>query len=265
MNVVGYPQPGKRKSTAVLEAFCAGAGGGVVFAPHFMKVRPEPAAFYGTIGLEDLFRQARRRAEQGGAEYFYLDNAWFDCARQRYFRVCRNGLQAIGARPDFARLKQLGVEIAPWRSSGGHVLLVEQSDYFMRHVAGFRNGALSWRESAIRILRESTDREIRVRPWQRDKSKAATTLRQDLEGAWAVVTPASAAAIEAILAGIPAFVTDLSVALEMGSCNFASIENPRRPDGRAEWAARLAASQWTLDEMRAGKAWRALTEELDHV
>ena len=45
----------------------------------------------------------------------------------------------------------------------------------------------------------------------------------------------------------------------MASGELRDIENPPMPDGRADWAARLAANQWTAEEIRAGVAWWALT------
>lgn len=256
--MIGYPQPGKAKSERILGAFCAGAGGRV---DRRRQLFDGPAAFYGTVGIETLFHQARRRAEQGGEAFYYLDNAYFDCARERYFRASRNALQAIAARPDYGRLADLGVRVAPWRRGGAHVLVVEQSEYFLREIGGYPAGAAHWRDMVVRRLRAQSDREIRIRPWQRDKAKASRTLGDDLAGAWALVTHASSAAVEALLAGVPVFMTGDGAANEF-SLGLEAIEAPWRPDGREEWAGRLAASQWTLEEMRAGTAWRALTEEI---
>lgn len=259
--VTGYPQPGKAKSLEILSAFCVGAGGVVAKPAPGYPLKPGAAAFYGTVGIEGLYALARQRAQRAGGDYYYLDNAYFDRGRNRYYRVSRNALQRAQAWPDFDRLDELRIEIRPWRSGGAHVVVVEQSDYFMREL-GAGCGARQWREGVVRQLREHTDREIRVRAWTPHKLKAASTLAADLEGAWALVTHASAAAVEAVLAGVPAFVTGESVAAEMGQSNLAAIEAPWRPDWRLEWAAKLAGSQWTLDEMRAGAAWRALTEEI---
>lgn len=248
----GYPQPGKDKSLRLLTAFCEGAGGRV--ARYLEQTEGcRSMAFYGTVGIERIFRMA-----QVAGDWFYLDNAYFDCAREKYFRVSRNAFQRA-LRPDHARLEQLDVRIAPWRRGGRHILVVEQSDYFMRELAGYP--IEKWRADIRRTLGLHTDRPILVRPWINNKLKGAATLQRDFVDCFAVVTHASAAAVEAVLAGIPVFLTGESVALEMGLSQLERIESPRRPDGRREWAARLAASQWSEAEMRSGAAWNALKEE----
>lgn len=251
-----YPQPGKDKSRRLLSAFAEGAGGELREPWHgisFIQDRSCASAFYGTVGIESLFAAAREMND-----WYYLDNAYFDRARERFFRISRNALQRAALAPDFKRLKQLVIEISPWRRAGAHVLVVEQSEYFMREIA--RRPLEQWRGEVLETLRRHTDRPIRIRAWQRDKSKASSSLVQDLAGAWAVVTHASAAANEAVLAGIPVFLTGQSVALPMGLSQLEQIESPRRPDGRREWAAQLAASQWTEEEMRSGVAWESLTK-----
>jgi hypothetical protein len=115
-----------------------------------------------------------------------------------------------------------------------------------------------WLRTVGSILKLQTARPVRVRRWNRDKDKAARTLQADLQGAWALVTHMSAAANEALLAGVPVFLTGRCAATPMESGPLSMIEQPRLPDGREEWAAGLAAMQWTLDEMRAGMAWKAL-------
>jgi hypothetical protein len=262
VRVYGYPQPGKLKSEEILVAFAKGAPGG------YIRTLPElvdgfAAAFYGTLGLEQLLAAARARAALGLGDYFYIDNAYFDVARRRYFRVSRNALQRAGSTPDLSRLDELGISIEPWRRAGRGILVVEQSDYFLREVCGYPGGLAAWRENVMRELARHTDRPIRVRSWMRDKSKAAATLEEDLASAWALVTHASAAAVTAVLAGVPVFLTGETPALEVGLSQFSSIERPRYPDGRREWAARLAASQWRLDEMASGRAWRALEAQLE--
>jgi hypothetical protein len=256
----GYPQHGKAKSIQLVGAFVNGARAagvrGKLIHPDRGLEPGVPAAFYGTIGIEPLFRQAR-----DSVEWFYIDNAFFDYGRGEYFRVGRNAFQRALRTPDYARLDALCAPIAAWTRAGGHVLVVEQSDYFMRELVGWPGGGPGWRDYVLEKLRAHTDRPIKIRTWRRDKAAAAAGLAADLAGAWALVTHASAAANEALLAGIPVFATGACAALELGLSQLEQIEAPRRPDGRREWAARLAASQWTENELRDGTAWRALTAE----
>ena len=234
-SLVCWPQPGKRKSLDVLAAFAAGWRGG-------------GDAFFGVVGIERVFEEARSR----GA-WFYGDNAFFDRCRGAHFRFARNALQIAEAqRPDWARWRAIGLRIAPWQR-GRHVVVVEQSAHHLR----LSGGGEAWLGGTLNSLAALTDRPIRVRRWNRDKGGAASSLAADLNDAHALVTHTSAAANEALLAGVPVFVTGPCAASPLASGSLEGIEAPRYPDGREEWAAGLAGSQWTLEELRAGAFWRA--------
>jgi hypothetical protein len=252
-DIAGYAAPGKSKARLVCAAFLEGAGGGRVWQPPPARLRPGAAAFFGvTAETAALWRQARAE----GRDWYYLDNAYFDAARGRLLRATRNAAQATGEEPpDWPRLARLGIRIQPWRRGGRHVLLVVQSETHMRFVAGA--GADWWRGAAAE-LRRHTDREIVLRGWRSDKMALASTLAEALRDCWALVTWSSAAANEALIAGVPVFACGPCAAAAMGSAELSRIEAPLRPAGRARWAAALAGRQWTLEEMRAGVAWRAL-------
>ncbi len=260
MKVIGYPQPGKEKSRRLVGALVQGAGGELADARGGLRGERHAAAFYGTQGIEELFREARALPGRGLGHWLYIDNSFFDVSREAFFRVGVDMLQGPLGAPDYARLDALGVAIQPWRKGGRHILLCPQSDYFMREVLGRSE---PWAARVMRELAKYTDRTIVVRAWSQDKVALSRTLGEDLEDCWALVTDSSAAAIGALLAGVPVFITGESPALLMGLAQLSEIERPRRPDGRELWAARLAASQWTLEEMREGKTWRELVERLN--
>jgi hypothetical protein len=250
--VVCYPQPGKQKSRDILAAFAHGAGGRI--KDNATILEPEgAAAFFGVVGIEHLLRLVI--AEQ--RTFFYGDNSFFDCSRGRYFRFSRNAIQIANPQPpDHARLKALGVTARPWKKDGSHIVIVEQSEHFLSLV-----NAKHWLLRVLRDLKQHTDRPLRVRCWERDKAKASSSLHADLKNAWALVTHMSAAANEALLAGIPVFVSGRCAATPMASGELDQIDTPRYPDGREDWSAGLAGMQWTLDELRSGMAWRALHRE----
>lgn len=237
-----YPQPGKAKSRLILDALAAGAGG---------EQENGFPAFFGVVGIEERWREARNRGF-----YVYCDNSFFDSTRGTHFRVGIHALQTVSIKPDWDRRAALSLGVQPWRRDGKHIVVAVQSEHFMKEVADWHGGALAWQEEVLLQLKQHTDRPIVVRHWSADKNERARTLHQDLQGAWALVAHMSAAANESVLAGVPVFVTGKCAALEMGLSQLDRIEHPRRPDGREEWAARLAASQWTLEEMKSGLWWR---------
>lgn len=258
--VICYVDPAKRKSQLLGETFAAGSGGTVVFARTGTPLLPGIAFFYGAAGpLLSLWREA----VQSGRTWFYADNSYFDAFRGRCFRVTANALQlsqfTTGAPPDDARFRRFPISIQPWRKNGRHIVVVEQS----AHHLGISGAGAGWLQDVCRRLRASTDRPLLIRRWTADKRVAASSLPDALRGAWALVTHTSAAANEALLAGVPVFITGRCAASPMASGGIEKIEQPIRPDGRERWASWLLSNQWTLDEIRSGFSWRMLSRVID--
>lgn len=250
--LVCYPQGSKAQSWRVLQAFADGCQGQVFAGPSPPVLEPGAAAFWGVVGIEHLLRLAIAEKR----DWFYGDNSFFDAGRGRYFRVSKNCIQVCRPMPpDQDRLKALGVTVAPWRKSGRHIVVIEQSEHFLELV-----GQKHWLLRVLTDLSRLTDRPVKVRRWSRDKAKAAGSLKADLDDAWCLITHMSAAANEALLHGVPVFVSGLCAATPMAGGELAQIESPRYPDGREEWAAGLAGQQWTIEEIRSGMAWRALND-----
>lgn len=247
--VTAYPVAGKQKSFDICVAFAKSCGGRVS-----TELRAGPAAFYGVDGSNvAIWKEVVR----SGRDYFYVDNSYFDVARERQFRITKNALQHSGrGTSDGTRFRALGVPIEPWRTGGHHVLLVPQSEHFMRTVVG---AEADWMVPTIHALEALTKRPLLTRAWDRNKGKLAMTLRDDLMDAHAVVTWSSAAAITAVLAGVPV-ITLGQCAAEPMSGSLQQIESLPRPE-REEWAGVLADQQWTLDEIRNGTAWQALSSQ----
>jgi hypothetical protein len=249
-SVTCYPHPGKLKSLRILEAFAKGCGAVISNGSELLD---GAAAFYGVVGLELLWAEVIKQHR----EYYYIDNSYFDRSRGTFFRVGTGALQHDGTgEPDYARLDALQLDIKPWRKSGNHIVVVAQSDHFMKTVAAWH--PLQWQHHVLTELKKHTDRPIVLRHWNRNKMEAAAGLAKDLAGAHAVVVHSSAAANEALLAGVPIFATSPCSALRMGLSQLDRIEYPRMPDGRRAWAAALAAKQWTLEEFSSGKTWAAI-------
>jgi len=246
--VTAYPVAGKQKSLDLCVAFIRGCGGQIA-----SRYRPGPAVFYGVDhSNEDCWRQARL----AGDDIYYIDNSYFDAMRQRSFRVTKNRLQHSGAGvSDGRRFAALGIRVAPWRGQGGHVVVCQQSDLFMRRIAGFDG---NWTASVVRRLQAATSREIRVRPWSRNKIRIGATLGADLAGAHAVVVWSSAAAVAALIAGIPVVVESEDCAARCMAGSVAQIEALPMPD-RENWLGVLADNEWTIPELTDGTACSHLT------
>ena len=254
--IVGYPTPGKDKARVILEAFCEGAKGSVVSRIP-AELKPGAAAFYGvTPATKHLFDQALAEKR----DVYYIDNAYFDKVRGVYYRVTRNRLQHTGiGESDGKRFKQLGIAIQPWRKTGDHILICPQSDEFMQVCARHPG---DWIEQTLTRLRGLTKRDLRLREWSRDKKEAYRTLPAALENCWALVTYSSAAAISAMLSGVPAFCTASDcISKSMTRWDLEQIEKPLYSEQREHWCKVVADQQWTLDEMKSGLCWKMLKVE----
>lgn len=237
MALTPHPIAGKQKSADICQAFITGSPSSAV--GH---------VFYG-VGLTNA--DAWRKAKAAGVSWYYIDNSYFDCVRGQQFRVTKNRVQVdvVGKVSDGTRFAALGVAILPWQqNTAGHVVLIEQSPTFMSVVAE-DPGMMRRTET---FYQRSTQHRLVVREWSPDKPKLARTLAADLKGAWLLTTHSSAAAVEAVCAGIPAVVSPMSALWP--------IQSPLGPlqDDRLQVMGVLADNQFTLNELKDGTAWRAL-------
>lgn len=230
------------------------------------------AAFYGLEGnTPKLFRDF---AAHSAAVYIDL-GYWGRREGGRwagYHKVCVNSrhpnayYRAIQHSPD--RLERFHVEPKPWRRlPQGRILLAGMGDK-----GAFAEGLRpeEWERWAIAELRKYTPRTIVYRPkpsWKLAKpipgtlySAPAHDVALEIENAWAVVTHHSNVAVEALIAGVPAFCWG-GVAFEMSLQDLARIESPLYPDGRAQWMADIAYTQWSIAEMKLGLPWLHLKKE----
>lgn len=172
------------------------------------------------------------------------------------------------------RIGRFHVGPKPWRENGSHILLAGMGDKGA-WAEGYRPE--EWERWAIAELRKYTDRPIVYRPkpsWKTAKPIAGTLysprdrdVQQDLADCWAVVTHHSNVAVDAIVAGVPAFCW-AGVAEPLSLQDLSQIERPYCPgrgageeNDRAQWMADIAYTQWSIAEMRQGLPWRHLKAE----
>lgn len=240
--LTAHPVAGKQKAVDICNAFTAGA-------PH----DAEGHVFYG---VNDTNLGAWRRVLGSGKDFWWIDGSYFDKARGLFFRVTKNRLQHTGlGETDGARFTRLGIDVKPMvHFSSGPVIAVEQSESFMRiHAGEKRPGAgrppasgRTWLER--RVAQNALGRKVKWRTWSGDKIKQGLSLAVDLQGAGMLITHSSAAAVEALVAGVPAIVS------QMSCCALTA------PADRMRLFGVLADNVFTLTEMRSGAAWAALNK-----
>ena len=240
-----------RFSGPITEALAACFDGQITNARRLL---PGDVAIYPKPEHWPVLTEARAE----GRTVYYADNGYLAAGHwQGYFAITRNDSQVDG-RPDAdlgqagpERFERLGIKIKPWRRRGRHILICPPGEVFAS-LRGFDHQA--WLDAVMATIVDHSARPIRIRrkPIRRRELRRQLPLAADLDDAWAVVTHSSKVAIEAVLAGIPAFVTAPCASRAMASADIGGIEAPHYPAGRAEWAFNLAANQWTIEEIAAG-------------
>ncbi len=243
-SIICYVSPKKIRGYRVAAKFVASRRGKIMQDVVF---RSGEIAFWG---MNDFLAPLWPR-RHAAPKFYYLDHAYL--GRGQYYRATVNDEQ-IGAGGvigfgDDKRLERLGVTIEPWRKDGRNILVCPPGAEFMR-CRGL--SSRKWFNNAARLIRFYSDRQIVVRE-KPARGVAAKPLAVALRDVFAVVAYASNVAVEAALAGIPVFVDGPSAARPIAGTDFSKIEKPIYHDCRREWAAWLAANQWTLEEFRRGK------------
>ena len=168
------------------------------------------------------------------------------------------------------RSAKLGIQLKSWTTSGNNILICGQ------HTKSLQwqdlPHPLEWLTTTINQIKNHTTRHIVVRPHPRDWNwivgyqQPGVTIKipkklqdtyddfdfdADLTDAWAVINPSSNTGILSILEGVPAFVTNQSLAARVGNISFEQLDNPSRPP-REEWLEWFCHTEWTLEEIASG-------------
>ncbi len=172
-----------------------------------------------------------------GSDFLYIDHSYFRRGWEwGMFRLTRGWchLTTVKKRPD-DRLKLLKVQIEPWRKTGRRIVVIPPSVFQAQFVT-------HWTQETLARLAALTDRPVFVK-----EQKGG--LRECLSDAWAVVSWASVAGVEAALMGVPVFPTELCPSYPVRSGPLERIETPEHPE-RHEWACSLAYASWHVSEIK---------------
>lgn len=197
------------------------------------------------------------------------------------------GINGINRDADFAnqefdekRWPLFGHTLKPWNPTGDIIVICGQHDA-SEQWKGLPRMSL-WIEKQINEIRKYTTRPILVRPHPRNviqfkENKFSnvkvrlpkrdyttyddTDFRATLERTWAVVNHSSNPAMEAVIRGIPVFVSESSLCHDVGNINLSEINTPAMPN-RHNWANKLAYTEWFPDEIEKGLPWDRIKKRL---
>jgi hypothetical protein len=250
-----------------INRFARGSGGRITNTDDFVYERSrEPIVLRGI-----LKHKIMHRCWQDGRRFYYMDTGYFGNTPgpgnphgwKLWHRIVPNDLQHpdIQERPD-DRWRRLGIDLQPRRH--GLRVIVAAPDEKPCKFYGIDRAA--WLRDTVTTLQRITKRpiEIRERAASRDQRVHHAPLSRELvSNTHAVVTFNSAAAIESILHGVPAFVlAPTHAAAPVANRDLEQIDDPYWPDQDKlhAWVSSLAYGQFHVSELDTGKAYRILNE-----
>lgn len=206
-----------------------------------------------------------------GRTFWYMDSGYLGNVKsptnpmgnKTWHRLVRNDLQHDAVVPRRAdRFERLGIRLQD-RRHGSRIIVAAPDDKPCRYYGIDRQ---QWITDTVAELKRHTDRPILVReraPRRIDRVETdplSVVLQQDVH---ALVTFNSNAGVEAILAGVPAFVlAPTHAAAPVGNRDLSRINEPlwAPADQRYEWLCHLAYCQYSVKELRDGTAYRMINE-----
>lgn len=216
----------------------------------------DAAAVFGILrGSDRVIRVCQRT----GKNLFWIDHAYFCRMDPQHsgfsdnscYRISLNHHQAIQfrRRPSDRWEKYLDrVPVLPWRpidDSLPYLFCPAAPDW------------VRWHGSAIPIFEREMRSWVAPYPIRLRGRDATVPLSQDLSSCRGVVAFSSNVAVDALLAGVPVFVSKESVCHEFSRLNHL---NPWRGD-RSMLLNHLAYSQFSVGEIRSGEALRIILEK----
>lgn len=276
MTVAVIHTPGRRHDlicSAMLEGIAACGDRVVEIRDEFYQGPNHPVAVF--YGLKGRCAQAFSDYRHHNKPVVYIDLGYW--GRVEGGKLYGFHKLAVGARHPtdyFQRVKHTpnrfhhhGLRIKPWQREGRHILVAGMGAKAAAF-EGFR--PTEWEQKAVDELRKHTDRPIIYRPkpsWHYPEGIEGTLLSTKeqpladvLQNCHAVVSHHSNVCVDALVEGVPVFCWE-GVASVMGLKDLSLIETPVYPDGREQWCADVAWTQWSVAEMRSGAAWRYLKSE----
>jgi hypothetical protein len=231
------------------KAFAHGCGGRIEYGNRLRWAGP--VALFGSPARWALIEEAMRL----NRTLYYGDHGYL--RRRQFYRITKDGFQHDGTGNATAdRFRAIGRPVQPWQSGGRHILLCPNSPTYF---GLFKMDVYQWVNDVTAQLALHSDRPVRVR-WKGH----ATPIEEDLVGCHAVVVFSSAAAIDGLIAGVPCFtLANFAGTKRMGHTDLSLIESPMFPADREPFLWNLSDNQWSLEEIRDGVAWKALSQHAE--
>ena len=271
MNIAGIHTT-KPRTQRYVDAFVRGTPGPYkIYDFKTLETLPEEdLAMYGILaGSGEIYK----RCVAAGKDFYYMDHGYFSNAHDapHWLRITKNGHCQTELKnvPIDRYEKNFKRELKPWNKTGRDILFLPPtiaiSNFF---------DTTGWITDTLATLSKVTDRyvDIREKPYNPnitvDRYGATVKVDRPTEKKgpidWsqyhAVITFNSNTMIEALHHGVPVFCDPTaSAATPISETDFTKIETPKYED-RMPLFSSLAYSNFNMEEMVNGTAWRLLNE-----
>ena len=224
----------------------------------------------GTIVLRGILKyKIMHRCWQDRRPFYYMDSGYMGNAisdrnpqgHKLWHRIVPNDLQhsqILPRSPD--RLRRLGIT-GHARRHGRRVIVAVPDEKPCRFYGIDRD---QWIQDTVTTIKKHTDRPIVIReraPRRQDRVATDPLVRVLGDDTHALVTFNSNAAVEAVIEGVPVFVSaPTHAAAPVGNRDLGQIEEPFWPDRDLveAWLCHLAYGQFHVRELEDGTALRIL-------
>lgn len=151
------------------------------------------------------------------------------------------------------RWAALGVDLKPWRTDGGHIVVCPNRSF---GTPG-RIMPPNWTNETVAKLQKLTKREIRVRQHPGNEPPKRP-LAEDLVGAWAMVVWLSTAGVHSLIAGVPTICcSPFWICKDIAGTSLDQINDPPMIE-RMPTMQRMAWGQWSIEEIISGRPFKEL-------
>lgn len=210
---------------------------------------------WNRYGANDQYAKIFERA---GAAVLVAENGYLDFAgTDKTFAISLYQHNGAGLWPNDApeRFEKFDLDLTPWRTRGGDVLVLPQRGIGPPGVA-MPN---SWTaEVQRRLVAREGVRRPRVRPHP-GTQRNVKPLLDDLEGVGAAVIWGSGAGHKALVAGVPVFyefekwIGGPAACAGIKHVRERMLDPERYMGDRVAMLTRLAQAQWTVEEVESGE------------
>jgi hypothetical protein len=213
------------------------------------------------------------RAQQNNKPVIVLEVGCL--SRGHTWKVGLNGIERSSfvtiSNGDTTRANKLELQLAPWRSTGDTILICTQNSKSL--LWNNMPDLNTWTNDTIKSVRQYSNKPIVVRAHPRMPFKFRTLYTNvnyewpkpapiDFTNIWATINWTSGPGVDSIIAGVPAFTSQKSLAYPMSSDSFESIANPATPD-RTKWFRELLYTEFTIPEIANGTPFNRIVKEID--